>query len=96
MNDDELKNLFAKSRRETHDTSRLQFGFETRLQARLRAEREAPWFGAAWKLCPYFAAITVAAGLWYGRELSKAPSLEQAALATDDFEMVEDLTGEEI
>ena len=95
MNDDELKNLFASGRSAARDTSRLEFGFETRLLARLREEAATPWFAPAWKLCPIFAAITVAVGLWMGRTLADFPG-EQAALASDDLRIVEYLTGEEI
>lgn len=43
---------------------RLTFGFETRVCARLRAERGASWLSWAWKLCPFAAAVAIAVGAW--------------------------------
>jgi hypothetical protein len=66
MNDEKLDKLFAAARGVKPDTTRAEYGFETRLTARLRAEREraAPWYAFAWKLVPTFAAIVVALGVW--------------------------------
>ncbi len=66
MNDDQLNKLFAAARGAKPDTSRAEYGFETRLMAKLRAEREQvlPWYAFAWKLVPAFAAIVVALGVW--------------------------------
>jgi len=43
---------------------RIGFGFETRLLARLREERRTSWLAWAWRLCPYAAALAIAAGVW--------------------------------
>ncbi|HXI84239.1 MAG TPA: hypothetical protein VNL17_09130 [Verrucomicrobiae bacterium] len=66
MNDDQLNKLFAAARGVKPDTSRAEYGFETRLMAHLRTEREqaVPWYAFAWKLVPAFAAIVVALGVW--------------------------------
>jgi hypothetical protein len=66
MNDEQLNKLFATARQAPPDTGRAEFGFETRLLARLRAERRpsAPWFAWAWRLTPAFAAIVIALGVW--------------------------------
>jgi hypothetical protein len=66
MNDDHLDHLFGAARQAKPDTSRAEFGFETRLLARLRAEREqtAPWFAWMWRLVPVFAAVVLALGIW--------------------------------
>lgn len=66
MNDERLDKLFAAARGVKPETSRAEYGFETRLTARLRAEREqaAPWYAFAWKLVPTFAAVVVALGVW--------------------------------
>ena len=64
--DHDLDALFAAAREEALDTSRVEFGFETRLMARLREERN-PWAAVAavaWRLCPFFAALAIAAGIW--------------------------------
>ena len=66
MNDERLDKLFAAARGIKPDTSRAEYGFETRLLAELRAQREQtlPWYAFAWKLVPAFAAIVVALGVW--------------------------------
>ncbi len=66
MNDEKLDNLFAAARGVKPDTSRVEYGFETRLAARLRADRRqaVPWYAFAWKLIPAFAAVVVALGVW--------------------------------
>ncbi len=63
MNDDQLDKLFAAARQEKPDTSRAEYGFETRLMARLRAQPE-PWWTWAWRLMPGFAAVVVALAVW--------------------------------
>ena len=63
MNDERLDKLFAAARGTKSDTSRAEYGFETRLIARLR-EQPMPWYAFAWKLIPAFAAIVVALGVW--------------------------------
>lgn len=66
MNDEQLDKLFASARGVKPDTSRAEYAFETRLLARLRAQREqsVPWYAFAWKLMPTFAAIVVVLGIW--------------------------------
>ena len=79
MNDKRLDKLFAAARGNKPDTSRAEYGFETRLAARLRAEREQsmPWYAFAWKLVPAFAAIVVALGIWTYTD-SSATDLQSA------------------
>lgn len=98
MNDERLDKLFKTARGVTRDTARMEFGFETRLMARLRAERaqRASWFTVAWKLMPVFAAIVMALGVW---NLASASS-DQTDLAsvitadTDESPVVSHLAGE--
>jgi len=63
---DNLDKLFEAARAAGADTSRAEFGFETRLMARIRSirERETPWFALAWRLIPAFALVVVALGAW--------------------------------
>ncbi len=63
---DNIDKLFTVARAAKIDTSRVEFGFETRLLARIRAENQrlAPWFVWAWRLVPVFAAIVMALGVW--------------------------------
>jgi hypothetical protein len=96
MNDDELGELFAKAREARRNTSRIEYGFETRVGARLRDEAsEASWLNQAWRLCPFFAGIVLMVFVWNAPSLFEFSS-DQAALARDDYQVVEYFTGEEI
>jgi hypothetical protein len=80
---DNLDNLFKAARAAKRDTSRAELGFETRLLARIRAERAqaAPWFAFAWKLLPAFAAIVVVLGVWNYAALNDEPADLRTAIA---------------
>jgi len=60
---DRLEQLFQAGRSLPPETARVEFGFETRLLARLRTE-PVPCFGHVWKLLPVFAAIVIILGAW--------------------------------
>ncbi|HZJ17925.1 MAG TPA: hypothetical protein VFD27_22930, partial [Chthoniobacteraceae bacterium] len=64
--DSQLDALFRAARADAPDTARAEYGFETRLLARLREERGASLFSWAWKLAPFFAAVAMAA-VWWGQ-----------------------------
>jgi hypothetical protein len=66
MNDEQLNQLFQAARGSRPDTSRAEYGFETRLLAALREIRRqpTPWATLAWRLMPAFAAIVVVTGAW--------------------------------
>ena len=66
MNDDQLNRLFAAARQTPPDTARAGLAFETRLLARLRAERRPAmlWPTWGWRLAPVFAAIVLGLGVW--------------------------------
>ena len=76
MNPDPLDTLFRTVREDAPDTSRAEFGFETRVMARIRAERRTSWQGWAWRLCPFFTALAVAAGAWFFSNRDVAPGSE--------------------
>ena len=85
MNDDaeeELNALFAAVRAGERDTSRAEFGFETRLAARLREEGGGSLSAWAWKLCPFFAALALAAMWWGHVNLRAAAAAEIVVDAT--------------
>jgi hypothetical protein len=93
---DNLDKLFKVARAMKRDTSRVEFGFETRLLARLHTERAqaAPWFAFAWKLVPAFAAIAVALGVWNFTGAT-AVDLPTAIVGnTEDTVLVSYLTGD--
>lgn len=64
---DTLEILFDKARSVEPDLSMTESGFETRLLARMRSERErhVPVFEWVWRLVPIFTAITISLGTWY-------------------------------
>jgi len=66
MNDEQLNQLFQAARGPRPDTSRAEYGFEARLLAALRENREqaTPWAVLTWRLMPVFAAIVVVTGVW--------------------------------
>ncbi len=64
---DPLARLIRAARENSEDdseTTRLEFGFETRVLARIREERGTSWLAWAAKLCPFAAALALLAGAW--------------------------------
>jgi len=55
---------------------RLTYGFETRVAARLRADRGTSWLSWAWKLCPFAAAVAIAVGAWSYSHGDNSPGTE--------------------
>ena len=76
---DPLAALFRAAREGPPDHDRLEFGFETRVLALVRAEREdrsASWFTWAVRLCPFAAALALAAGVWAWTRWDDSPDRE--------------------
>ncbi|MEI6085435.1 MAG: hypothetical protein WCS70_14205 [Verrucomicrobiota bacterium] len=78
--------LFKAAREAKPDTSRAEYGFETRLLARLRAERSQP---ISWRLLPVFAAIVLMLGVW-NRAVFTPVSLETALGGTAPVSFLEE------
>jgi hypothetical protein len=100
MNDkpnEPLDRLFAAVRSRATDTARAEFGFETRLIARLREERRDSVFAWAWRLCPFFAAVALAVG-WinFGNTRAEADAqiVLEATQSQDDQLLLAYMTGE--
>jgi hypothetical protein len=91
--DEKLDALFTAARAEAPDTSRLEYGFETRLMARLREESGASLFVWAWRLCPFFAALALAIGWWSNSE-RQSDIFAEAAPANEEQTLVAYLTGD--
>jgi hypothetical protein len=94
-----LDTLFAAARAEgVPDTGQVEYGFETRLLARLREERASSVYSWAWKLCPFFAAIALAAGVWSrtttARVQAESSIISEAANRSDEQLLVAYMTGE--
>jgi hypothetical protein len=85
--DQKLDALFAAARATPPDTARAEYAFETRLQARLRAENKSSLFAWAWRLCPFFAALALAVG-WWSQNTERAevvsPLVSEAAPANEE------------
>ncbi len=79
-----LDALFAAARADERDTSRVEFGFETRLAARLREEGGGSLSAWAWKLCPFFAALALAATWWGHVNLRAEAAAEVVTEATQE------------
>jgi hypothetical protein len=95
--DDSLEALFAAARAQEVDTARLEYGFETRLRARLRGERGASLFAWAWRLSPFFAALALAVAWWSHASLrTETEIVAEAAQVGDEQQLlVAYLTGSE-
>ena len=96
--DEAIDRLLNAVRRESIETSRLEFAFETRLLARLRDERSASVFAWAWKLAPFFAAVVVAVGLWHrptAAQLNATASLMADAVRQHPERLILSLTARE-
>lgn len=95
MNDDQLNQLFHAARGSRPDTARAEYGFETRLLAALRANREQPmpWAALVWRLMPVFAAIVVVTGVWSYNVQSQSGA--DAALGTGEEMALAGLVGGE-
>lgn len=76
MNPDPLDTLFSTVREDAPDTSRAEYGFETRVMARIRADGRISWQGWAWRLCPFFTALAVATGAWFYSHRDTTPDTE--------------------
>ncbi len=98
--DSQLDKLFRAAAGEAEAAaSRAEFGFETRLLARLREERSASIFSWAWKLYPFFAAAALAAGLWirvtHAHAEVDASLIVEAASQGDAQMLIAYMTGDE-
>ena len=95
MNDEQLNELFRAARTSRPDTSRAEYGFETRLLAAIRELRKqpTPWATVAWRLMPVFAAIVVVTGAWAYSVQSQMGA--EATLGTGDEAVMAGLFGGE-
>ena len=73
---DPLAALFRAARESEDDFGRIEYGFETRVLARVRDERGASWLAWAARLCPFAAALAVAAGVWTAMHWEDSPGSE--------------------
>lgn len=94
---DRLDKLFAAGRAAKPDTAPTEYAFETRVVARVQAERKPlPWFALGWRLAPVFGAIVLALGAWSVASSYLEPADLQAAIGTgtEESSLVTHFTGE--
>jgi hypothetical protein len=76
---DPLDALFAAAREQRPDTSRAEYGFETRLMARRQPDAISLWSVVSWRLAPFFAVCVVALALWQADISSESDDAATAA-----------------
>lgn len=92
-----LDDLLSAARAAQPETSRLEFGFETRLAARLREERRGSLAAWAWRLCPFFAMLALAVGGWNYANLRTDADTQivvEATSGNDDQILLAYMTGD--
>ncbi len=96
MNDNSSLDSLLSAAREAgpRDTARAEYGFETRLLARLSEERNSDVATWAWKMCPFFAAVALAASLWAQPWKADAGLIASAARQSDAQMLVAYITGD--
>ncbi len=64
--DEKLDRLFAEARKAELYDPKIEYGFETRVMARVRMEREGrmPLLLWAWRLVPVFLSVVILLGIW--------------------------------
>ena len=65
-NDNGLERLFAAARKARHYKPDMEYGFETRVIAKIRAKREgqAAFLLWTWRLIPVFVSFVILMGIW--------------------------------
>jgi hypothetical protein len=93
---DRLDMLFAAARlaepEASPEVARAEMGFETRLLARIRADRaQPPWYAPlyamSWRLVPLFMAVVVALGSWYYMAPDQSSDMRTVLVAEYDASM---------
>ena len=79
--DAKLDTLFAAARSRRINTSSIEYGFETRLMARLRSEQQSSsvWAMVSWRMMPFFAACVLGLALWQAELVTEADDAAQTA-----------------
>ena len=100
-NEEKIDRLFTAARKAEpyeKEIELIEYGFETRLMAKIRAERERqmPFFLWAWRLVPAFVSIVIFLGIWiYSSRYSHMTDLSAIiGIGNEETTMVTFLTGE--
>jgi len=97
-NDEKLDRLFATARKAKLYKTDMEYGFETRVMAKILAKRECqmPFLLWAWRLIPVFVSIVILLGIWiYESRYSSMIDLSTiTGLGSEETTLVTFLTGE--
>ena len=96
--DDRIERLFAAARKSQPYNANLEYGFETRVMAKIREGRngQKPFFSWAWRLIPALVVVVMMLGAWtYISEQSQLIGLSSiAGINNEETMLVASLTGE--
>lgn len=97
-NDEKIDRLFAAARKAEPYKTDMEYGFETRLMAKIRAnrERQMPFLLWSWRLIPVFMSIVIFLGIWiYSSRYSSMTDLSAiTGIGNEETTLVAFLTGE--
>jgi len=97
-NDERLDGLFAAARKAELYDPRSEYGLESRVMAKIRAEREKqmPFNVWAWRLIPFFLSVVVLLGIWIhmSESLYTTDLTAVANIGNEETMMTASLTGE--
>ncbi len=98
MDDGRIERLFDAARQHEPYDPKLQYGFETRVMAKIMQQRAAqkPFFAWAWRLIPALVTLVLAVGAWtYMTERSQLLGLGPiAGINNEETMLVASLTGD--
>ena len=96
--DDRIERLFAAARKSQPYNTHLEYGFETRVMAKIRERRngQKPFFSWAWRFMPTLVVVVMMLGAWtYISEQSQLIGLSSiAGINNEETMLVASLTGE--
>ena len=96
--DDDIERLFAVARRSQPYDAQLEYGFETRVMAKIKDRRDSqkPFFLWAWRLIPALVTVVLMLGIWtYISEQRQFTGLSSiAGINNEETMLVASLTGE--
>ena len=97
-NDDRIERLFAAARKSQPYNANLEYGFETRVLAKIRERRDGrkPFFSWAWRFIPALVVVVMMLGAWtYISEQRQLIGLSSiAGINNEETMLVASLTGE--
>ncbi len=96
--DDRIERLFAAARKSQPYNTNLEYGFETRVMAKISEQRDGqkPFFSWAWRFIPALVVVVMMLGAWtYISEQRQLIGLSSiAGINNEETMLVASLTGE--